>query len=90
MLVVGFYMLLASYFVFNHALSQGYTTEYAQTAAVNIFVFIELFYLFSCKELEKSVFKTNIFNNSYLLIGVAVMVLVQITFTPCKFYERYL
>ena len=85
MLVVGFYMLAASYAMFNYALSSGYSEEYARTVAVNIFVFIELFYLFNCKELQRSVFKTNIFNNSYLLIGVTLMALVQISFTHLEF-----
>ncbi len=85
MLVVGVYMLLGSYLMFHYALKSGYSVEYARTIAVNIFVFVELFYLFSCKELETSVFRTNIFNNSYLLMGVGLMTLVQITFTHAGF-----
>ncbi len=85
MLVVGFYMLVASYSMFNYALSQGHTVEYARTIAVNIFVFIELFYLFSCKDLDDSIFKTDIFNNKFLLVGVGFMIFVQITFTHATF-----
>ncbi|MEA1891840.1 MAG: cation-transporting P-type ATPase [Campylobacterota bacterium] len=85
MLVVGFYMLVASYTMFNQAIAQGHNVEYARTIAVNIFVFVELFYLFSCKELQTSIFKTNIFNNKLLLLGVALMVFVQITFTHADF-----
>ncbi|QSZ41557.1 HAD-IC family P-type ATPase [Sulfurimonas aquatica] len=85
MLVVGFYMLIASYFMFNIALKNGHSVEYARTIAVNIFVFVELFYLFSCKELERSVFKTNIFNNKLLLLGVAMMIFVQILYTHTNF-----
>jgi len=85
MLVVGFYMLLASYGMFNYAISNGYSVEYARTIAVNLFVFIELFYLFNCKELQRSVFKTNIFNNHILLIGVSLMALIQVAFTHTDF-----
>lgn len=85
MLVVGFYMLIASYSMFNYAISSGYSEEYARTVAVNIFVFIELFYLFNCKELQRSVFKTDIFNNYILLLGVALMTLAQIFFTHLEF-----
>jgi magnesium-transporting ATPase (P-type) len=85
MFVVGFYMLITSYIMFNHAISIGHSVDYARTIAVNIFVFIELFYLFSCKELEKSVFKTNILNNKPLLVGVATMVFIQIAFTHTNF-----
>lgn len=85
MLVVGFYMLIASYGMFNYAINNGHSIEYARTIAVNIFVFVELFYLFSCKELQSSVFKTNIFNNTYLLIGVVLMAFIQVTFTHANF-----
>lgn len=88
MLVVGFYMLIASYVMFNYTLSNGHSIEYARTVAVNIFVFIELFYLFSCKELQRSVFKTNIFNNKLLLIGVTLMALIQIAFTHTEFMNK--
>ena len=85
MLVVGLYMLVASYAMFNYALSLGHSVEYARTIAVNIFVFVELFYLFNCKDLEKPVFKTNIFNNHFLLLGVVLMALVQVVFTHAPF-----
>ena len=85
MLLVGLYMLVASYSMFNYALSSGHSVEYARTVAVNIFVFVELFYLFSCKDLQKSVFKTNIINNRFLLLGVVLMSLVQISYTHIGF-----
>ncbi len=85
MLVVGLYMLVASYGMFYYALSLGHSIEYARTVAVNIFVFIELFYLFNCKELHTAFFKTNIFNNKFLLMGVGVMTFVQIAFTHTSF-----
>ncbi len=88
MLVVGFYMLVTSYGMFNYALSNGYSIEYARTVAVNIFVFIELFYLFNCKELRESVFKTNMLNNKFLLIGVALMIFIQVTFTHAAFMNK--
>lgn len=85
MIVVGIYLLAASYGMFNYAIASGYSHEYARTVAVNLFVFIELFYLFNCKELERSVFKTNIFNNPFLLIGVSLMALMQLSFTNLEF-----
>ncbi|MEA3497624.1 MAG: cation-transporting P-type ATPase [Campylobacterota bacterium] len=85
MLIVGFYMLIVSYGMFNYAISNGHSIEYARTVAVNIFVFVELFYLFSCKELQSSIFKINILNNKFLLLGVALMIFFQITFTHAPF-----
>lgn len=85
MLLVGFYMLIAAYGMFYYALQNGHSIEYARTIAVNIFVFIELFYLYSCKELEKSIFKTNIFNNNFLLLGTLMMAVMQVVFTNTAF-----
>lgn len=78
-------MPILSMEMFNYALSSGYNEEYVRTVAVNIFVFIELFYLFNCKELQRSVFKTNIFHNLYLLIRVSLMAIVQFSFTHLEF-----
>lgn len=85
MIVVGFYMLISSYLMFNYAIDSGYSLEYARTISVNIFIFIELFYLFSCKELENSVFKTNVLNNKFLLLGVVLMVFAQLIYTHTSF-----
>jgi Ca2+-transporting ATPase len=81
MLTVGFYMLLASTTIFEYYINKGANEEYARTVAVNIFVFIEIFYLFTCKNLEKSTFKINPFDNRYLLYGVFLMIVLQILFT---------
>ena len=81
MLLVGFYMLVAAYGMFEYYTALGHSIEYARTIAVNIFVFVELFYLFSCKELERSVFKTDMLNNKFLLIGVVLMISAQVMFT---------
>ena len=86
-LVVGLYMLLASYLMFNYTLASGYDVEYARTVAVNLFVFIEAFYLLSCKELNVSVFKTNIFNNKLLLGGIFLMTLSQLAYTHTSFMQ---
>jgi len=87
MLVVGFYMLISSFSMFNYAISNGYSVEYARTVAVNIFIFIKVFYLFSCKEINTSVFRTNIFNNKFLLLGVVLMCIIQIAFTYTEFMQ---
>lgn len=85
MLIVGFYMLITSYAMFEYYLVKGYSIEYARTVAVNIFVFIEIFYLFSCKQLSLSIFKTNLLNNKFLLMGVFLMILAQAAFTNLGF-----
>jgi len=83
--IVGIYMLLASYFMFEYVLSIGHSLEYARTVAVNVFVFIETFYLLSCKELNASIFKINLFNNRSLLFGIVLMSLSQLLYTHSSF-----
>ncbi len=85
MLGVGIYMLIASTIVFEYYIWVGMSEEYARTVAVNIFVFIEIFYLFTCKNLHKSTFKINFFDNSYLLYGVCIMFILQLIFTNSSF-----
>lgn len=75
-------LLCAGAFLFSELmLSQGRTEAEARCLAVNIFVFGELFYLFNCRTLYMSVFKLGFFSNRMLLLGVALMIIVQLFFT---------
>jgi len=79
--LVSFLMLGAAFGIFSWELSGGATLAQARTAAVNAFVMVELFYLFNCRSLEKSVFQLGFFSNFWVLGGVATMSLVQIAYT---------
>jgi Ca2+-transporting ATPase len=79
-------LLCAGAFAFSEiAVMKGSPENVARTIAVNIFVFGELFYLFNCRSLSKSIFQVNFWSNRYLLFGVSGMVLLQITFTYAPF-----
>ena len=49
--------------------------EKARTVAVNTFVIMELFYLFNCRSMNKSIFQLGVFTNMWVFGGVAVMLL---------------
>lgn len=85
MVVVGFYMLISSTVIFQYYINKGLSAEYVRTVCVNIFVFIEIFYLFTCKNLYKSTFKINLFDNKYMLYGILSMILLQILLTNNSF-----
>ena len=51
--------------------------EEAQTAATTVFVFGEMFYLFNCRSLTRSMFEIGLFTNRLALWGSAVMVSMQ-------------
>jgi cation-transporting P-type ATPase F len=84
-LIVSLLMLAGAFGSFKWALGQGESTEYAQTVAVNVFVFVELFYLFNCRSLTHSMFEIGLFANRWILLGVSAMVGSQMLFTYAPF-----
>jgi Ca2+-transporting ATPase len=79
--LVGFLLLVGAFGLFEWELHQGSSVAAARTCAVNVFVFGEIFYLFNCRSLQHSMFRIGIFSNSWLLGGVALMLLLQLLFT---------
>lgn len=78
---VGGILLLATYAVFEFKKVLGVETASARTAAVNVIVIGEIFYLFGCRSLRLSMFDLGVFSNLWLLGGVAVMLSLQFAFT---------
>lgn len=78
---VGALLLAASFGLFKLELQRGASIEEARTVAVNVFVMVELFYLFNCRSLSQSVFKIGFFSNPYVFAGVTIMIVLQIMFT---------
>ena len=79
--LVGVLLLIGSFGLFQWEISQGKAVEIARTAAVNMFVFGEIFYLFNCRSLESSLWQIGWFSNRWLLIGVILMIGLQLLFT---------
>ena len=80
-LLVGILLLIGAFGLFEWALSQGVGEDAARTIAVNVFVFGELFYLFNCRSLTRTMLAVGLFSNRWLLAGVAVMIALQVAFT---------
>ena len=59
----------------------GATIAEARTVAVNVFIIMELFYLFNCRSLTKSIFQLGFFSNMWVFGGVAAMLLLQLVYT---------
>jgi cation-transporting ATPase F len=79
--LVGTLMLIGAFGLFEWELVTGASDEYARTVAVNVFVIIELFYLFNCRSLSKSSFQVGFFTNWWIFGGVSSMLLLQILYT---------
>lgn len=79
--IVGVILLVGAFGSFEWALGQGFSDAAARTVAVNVFVTVELFYLFNCRSLTKSMFTLGLFTNRWIVVGVATMVTLQLAFT---------
>ena len=79
--LVGVIMLLGAFGLFEWALANGTSVAEAQTVAVNVFVMVELFYLFNCRSLTKSMFQIGLFSNPWVVGGVIGMILLQLVYT---------
>ncbi|MBU4033192.1 MAG: HAD-IC family P-type ATPase, partial [Proteobacteria bacterium] len=86
--LVSFLMLAAAFWLFYWELSDGASLAEARTAAVNAFVMVELFYLFNCRSLEKSIFKLGFFSNLWVLGGSVTMFLLQLAYTYLPVMNR--
>lgn len=80
-LLVSGLMVVAAWYLFEWELANGATLPEARTAAVNVFVVVEAFYLFSCRSLTQSVWRIGFFSNRWLIAGVTVQALAQLAFT---------
>ncbi len=79
--LVSVLMVIGAFGLFHAELAGGASDEQARTVAVNVFVMIELTYLFNCRSLERSMFSVGLFTNRWVLGGAATMIALQILFT---------
>jgi Ca2+-transporting ATPase len=82
---VGMLLLAAAFGLFEWAQSSGHDLAVARTLAVNVFVAVELFYLFNCRSLTKSLLGIPPFSNRWVLGGVGLMVALQLAYTYVPF-----
>ena len=80
-LIVGALLLVGSFGLFEWELMHGASAAEARTVAVNVFVMVELFYLFNCRSLTKSIFHVGLFSNLWVYGGVTTMLILQGLFT---------
>ncbi|EMI21139.1 cation-transporting P-type ATPase [Rhodopirellula maiorica SM1] len=80
-ILVALVMLIGAFGSFEWAIGQGYSEIVARTISVNVFVMVEVFYLFNCRSLTKSMFELGVFTNRWIGFGAAAMLILQIAFT---------
>ncbi|MFC1597216.1 cation transporting ATPase C-terminal domain-containing protein, partial [Planctomycetota bacterium] len=79
-LLVGAFWLFWSYRTRGLAEGrpEGLVLAEARTVTVNFFVFVQVFYVFNCRSLTKSMFEIGLFSNPYVWLGAIAMVLLQV------------
>ncbi len=80
-LVVSAVLVAGSSWLFGWELSRGSTPDQARTTAVNLFVAVEIVYLFGCRSLTRSSWQLGVLSNRWVVGGVAVQVLAQLAIT---------
>jgi cation-transporting ATPase F len=80
-LLVSAVLVAGTWYLFRQQLDAGASLPEARTAAMNLFVAVELLYLFSCRSLAGPSWRGGILSNRWLVAGVALQVLAQLAIT---------
>ena len=80
-LLVSGLLVAGSWWLFEWELANGATLPEARTAALNLFVVVEAFYLFSCRSLVHSAWRIGLFTNRWLIVGVTAQAVAQLAIT---------
>jgi magnesium-transporting ATPase (P-type) len=80
-LLVGLLMLAGSFGMFLLALGRGQSMAEARSIAMNVFVAIEIVYLFNCRSLRLPVTSVAAFSNPWVWWGTGLQCLLQLAIT---------
>ena len=80
-LLVSALLVGGAWWLFEWERSNGATPAEARTAALNLFVVVEAFYLFSCRSLTHSMWHVGVFSNRWILAGVTAQTIGQLAIT---------
>ena len=80
-LLVSLIILAGAFGLFEYELARGVPVAEARTVAVNVIVFVGIFYLFNARSLTRSPFQLGFLSNPWAIGGAILMVLLQLVFT---------
>jgi magnesium-transporting ATPase (P-type) len=86
--LVGILMLAGSFGLFLLALERGAPIEEARSIAVNVFVMIEIVYLFNCRSLTRPAYAVAPFSNPWVWAGAGAMLVLQAMFTYLPVFQK--
>jgi cation-transporting ATPase F len=70
-----------SWWLFGWELDNGASLPEARTAALNLFVAVQAFYLVNCRSLTQSVWRLGLLSNRWIVLGMGVQALAQLVLT---------
>ena len=79
--LVSLLLLGGAFGLFLRELAQGHTLAEARTVAVNVFVMVEMLYLFNCRSLSRGFWQLGLFSNRWFWAGLAAMLALQLLLT---------
>ena len=79
--LVSLLLLAGSFGLFLRELGQGHTLAEARTVSLNVFVAIEIVYLFNCRSLHLPVTAINAFSNPWVWAGAGLQLALQMAIT---------
>ena len=86
--VVASLLVAGSWWIFISEQARGVGLDEARTAAVNLFVAVEIAYLYSCRSLTGASWRLGLFTNRWIIGGVLVQVCAQAAFTYLPFMNQ--
>ena len=84
-IMVSIIILAGAFGLFEYELTRGVSLAEARTVAVNVVIFVEIFYLFNARSLTRSPFQLGFFSNPWAVGGAILMSLIQLLFTYVPF-----
>ena len=84
-LLVSAMLVGGSWWLFEWERSSGATIDEARTAALNLFVAVEAFYLLNCRTLTRSMWHVGVFSNPWIMGGISVQAVGQLAITYVPF-----
>ncbi|WP_137887235.1 HAD-IC family P-type ATPase [Pseudomonas sp. 2FE] len=81
-------ILAGAFGLFELALYRGQSVAEARTIAANVFVLVEIFYLFNCRSLTRPFWSMGWFSNPWVWVGSVAMLVLQLAFTYMPAFNR--
>ena len=77
--LVSLFMLAGAFGLFELSMHRGKSVAEAQTMAANLFVMVEILYLFNCRSITRPFWSAG--KNAWVWVGSGAMILLQMAFT---------